>query len=476
MTSPRLASALLCASILAACSEAPVYTKPALAIPAAYKGDAAIWQPAQPADDLSRGEWWKSYNDPELNQLVLRLDAANADLAIAMAHFDQATAYAAQARSDLFPTLSAGAYTTRNRQSDRRALRSATQPSVYGDNSVGLLSNYEVDLWGRVRNLVQAGEAGAQAAAADLESVRLSLRAELANDYFALRTLDEQNSLLSSQESAYAKALQLTENRYAGGIDSALDVSRAKVQLDNAKAKHSEIKASRALYEHAIATLVGEPASGFNLPPVDSKIGIPAIPVGVPAALLERRPDIAAAERRLAAANADVGVAKAAFFPRVTLAAAAGYESTIQPGLLSAPNLFWSIGPNALFTIFDAGRRQAVVAQAEGSFKVAGAQYRATVLRAFQEVEDNLSLLSNLTIESQAIDDAVHDTGRTLNIAMNRYREGTASYLEVVTAQTAAQRAQLDELDLRRKRLQASVNLIRALGGGWKPAAAATKQ
>jgi NodT family efflux transporter outer membrane factor (OMF) lipoprotein len=473
MSHPRLASTLLCAAILAGCSEAPVYTKPAIAVPAAYKGDTAIWQPAQPADQMPRGDWWKSYDDAVLDGLILRLDAANADLAVAMGHFDQATAYAAQARSDLFPTLSAGAYTTRNQQSLHRALRSANQPSVYGDNSIGLLSSYEVDLWGRVRNLVESGEAGAQAAAADLESVRLSLRAELANDYFALRILDEQNMLLASQEAAYAKALQLTRNRYEGGIDSALDVSRAKVQLDNAKARHSEIRASRALYEHAIATLVGEPASGFAIAPAVSNLQLPQIPVGVPTTLLERRPDIAAAERRLAAANADVGVAKAAFFPRINLAAAAGYESTLQPGLLSAPNLFWSIGPNALLTIFDAGRRQAVVAQAEGSFKVAGAQYRATVLRAFQEVEDNLSLLKNLTEESQAVKDAVQDSGRTLNIAMNRYREGTASYLEVVTAQTAAQRAQLEELDLRRKRLQASVNLIRALGGGWNPASPA---
>lgn len=463
----RHAAPLLFASLLAACSQAPVYQVPVVPEPAAYKGPTAIWQPAQPADQLPRGDWWKGYNDPLLDQLVVKLDAANADLAIALGHFDEANAYAAQARSGLFPTVSAGAYMTRNRQSDTRALRSSAQPDVYGDNALGLLANYEVDLWGQVRNQVKSGEAGAQAAAADLESIHLSLRAELANDYLALRMLDAQASALAKEVDFYAKALELTQHRFEGQIASALDVSQAKVQLDTAKAKQADIAASRALYEHAIATLVGESASGFSIEPAVVDIQLPAIPVGVPATLLQRRPDIAAAERRLAAANADVGVAKTVFFPTVNIAAAAGYESAYQAGWLSAPNLFWSIGPNALMTIFDAGRRQAVVDQANAAFRVAGARYRSTVLHAFQDVEDNLSLLNHLSDESVALNQAVVDTRRTLDIAMNRYREGTASYLEVVTASAAAQQVELDELNLRRRRLQASVNLVRALGGGW---------
>ena len=466
----RLVSSVLCASMLIGCSEAPVYKTPTIPTPATYKGATTIWQTAQPADNLPRGDWWKAYDDTTLNDMVARLDAANADLAVAMAHFDQAMAYASQARAGYFPTVSAGTYVTRNKQPQHRALRSASQPTVYGDNAIGLLADYEVDLWGRVHNLVDAGEAGALAAAADLQSIHLSLRAELVNDYLALRMLDAQSRLLSDEAESYAKALVFTQNRFEGGIDSALDVSRAKVQLDMAKAKFADTTASRALYEHAIATLVGESASGFFIAPAVADIRLPAIPVGVPSTLLQRRPDISAAERRLFAANANVGVAQSAFFPRVSLAAAAGYESANQAAWLTAPNLFWSIGPNALLTIFDAGRRKAVVAQAEAAYNVAGAQYRATVLHAFQEVEDNLSLLNELTEESVDLSDAVNDTRHTLDIAMNRYREGAASYLDVVIAQASAQQVQLDELNVRNRRLQASVNLIRALGGDFDSA------
>lgn len=467
MSVMRLMVVLFCVTAQVGCALAPAYKTPAMAIPATYRGATGIWQLAQPSDGLARGDWWLRYGDPTLDHLISRLDAANVDLAIAVAHFAQASAYAAQARAGLFPTVSAGAYATRNRQSDTRALRSSSQPDVYGDNALGFSSGYELDLWGRVRNLVNAGEAGAQAAAADVESIRLSLRAQLADDYLALRIMDAQAQLLSDEVESYSNAVTLTQNRFLGEIDSALNVSRAKAQLDTAKARVSENAAERALYEHAIATLIGEPASIFSIAAAVMNLSAPEIPLGVPATLLQRRPDIAAAERRLAEANAQIGVAKAAFFPTVTLAAAGGYESTYQPALLTAPNLFWSIGPNVLLTVFDAGRRKAVVAQAEAAFDVAGGQYRATVLRAFQEVEDNLSLLNELSKESGALNDAVVETSRALNLATNLYREGAVSYLEVVTAQTAAQQAQLDELSVRERRLQASIGLIRALGGGW---------
>ncbi len=471
MSLARWAAIAVGASMLLGCSMAPTYKKPEVALPAAYKETTSIWQPAQPADSQPRGDWWKAYGDNALNDLVARLDAANADLAAAAARFDQATAYAAQARAGYAPTVGAGAFTTRNKQSTHRALRSSTQPTYYDDNSVGLLASYEVDLWGRVRNSVASGEAGAQAAADDFQSIHLSVRAELVNDYLALRMLDAQTQLLTDEVTSYTKALELTQNRFAGGIDSALDVSRAKVQLETAKAKQSDTAASRALYEHAIATLIGEPASSFTIVPAVVDIQVPAIPVGLPSTLLQRRPDVAAAERRLFAANASVGVAKSAFFPSVMLNAAGGYESTYQAGWLTAPNLFWSVGPTVFLTLFDAGRRDAIVAQAEAGYKIAGAQYRSTVLRAFEEVEDNLSLLNDLTEEGAALGEAVNDTGRALEIAMNRYREGASSYLDVVVAQASAQQVRLDELNVRRRKLQASVNLVRALGGGFDAAA-----
>lgn len=462
-------SIVLVSAAIAGCSFAPTYKKPEMPVPKAYKEAAGIWKEAKPSDRLPRGKWWAIYHDPTLDKLMDQLSAANADLAVAVAHFDEAMAYSTEANSYLYPTVDAGAHVTRNKQSVYRATRSPTSrgPIVYGDNAVGLMADYEVDLWGRVRNLAAAGEAGAQAAAEDLESVKLSLTAELADDYLSLRTLDAQSNLLSGEVAAYSKALTMTRNRFEGGIDSALDVSRAKAQLDSAQARLADITAQRALFEHAIATLVGVPASSFKLNPEIIDLTLPAVPVGVPATLLQRRPDIAAAERRLFAANARIGMAKAAFFPKIDLFASGGYEGMYQPGLLAYPNLVWSVGPSALLTIFDAGRREARVREAQAVFDAEGAKYRATVLKAFQEVEDNLALLNDLARESISLKAAVADTKHTLDLAMNRYREGAVSYLEVTVAQTAAQQAQLDELNLRKRRLQASVGLIRALGGGW---------
>ena len=467
---------LMGAVLLAGCSQAPVYKVPEVSAPANFKEVSSIWQPAVPADHLSRGSWWVAYHDATLDRLVSKLDRSNADLAVAVAHYDEAAAYAAQTRAGLFPTISAGSFETRNRQSDTRALRSSTQPSVYSDQSVGLTAKYEVDLWGRVHDLVKSGEAAQQATAADLESVRLSLRVELVNVYLDLRMLDAQTKELADEIKADTQALELTENRFKGAIASELDVSRAKVQLDRTRAKIADIASDRAVREHAIATLVGESASGFAIPAESVNLQVPNIPVKVPASLLQRRPDIAAAERRIAQSNALIGVARSAYYPSLDLAGAVGFESANRAGLVSAPNLFWSIGPSALMTILDAGRRKAVEAQAEAAFRESGAKYKATVLHAFQEVEDNLAQLHHLTDEARALDDALRDTQRTLDIAMNRYREGVASYLEVVTAQASAEQVQLDVLTLRKRRLQASVNLIRALGGGWDASSlAATK-
>jgi NodT family efflux transporter outer membrane factor (OMF) lipoprotein len=464
MTRKLVAAALLAA--LAGCSLAPEYTKPVVDVPADYK-ESGPWQPAAPADGSDRGSWWTTYDDAMLDELETQVDAANPDLAAATARYAQARSYLDEARSGQYPQVGATAYATKNRQSDNRPLRSATQPDLYSDNYVAGLLNYELDLWGRVRNLVAANEAGTQASAADLASVRLSLHAELANAYISLRGLDALSKLFDDTVDAYGKALQLTQNRHEGGIASALDVARAQTQLDTARAQRDDVLAQRALFEHAIASLVGTPASKFTLPAKLVELPIPVTPTGLPSTLLERRPDVAAAERRTAAANAEIGVARAAFFPSISLTALGGYENTGDAGWLTAPNAFWSIGPRAFLGLFDAGRREAEVARARAVCDEAGARYRSIALAAFQQVEDDLALLHRLGDEAVHEDAAVASAQRTLSLALDRYRNGAVSYLEVVEAQTAALQAQRSALAVRDRRLRASVALIRALGGGW---------
>jgi NodT family efflux transporter outer membrane factor (OMF) lipoprotein len=462
----RLAGFVLATCALAGCSLAPAYKAPLVDVPDSYK-EAGPWQTAAPADQHERGDWWRDYGDAILDDLETRIDAANPDLAAALDRYAQSRAYAAETRAGLFPEVDAIAGATHNRQSDHRPLRSASQPDEYKDNLVGAQLSYELDLWGRVRNLVAAGEATAQASAADLASVRLSLHAELANDYIALRGLDAQEKLLDDTVTAYARALDLTQNRFVGGAASGLDVARAQTQLESARAQATDVQARRALYEHAIASLVGTPASKFSLPVRVVELSQPEIPTGLPSTLLERRPDIAAAERRTAAANANIGIARAAFFPSITLSAIGGYENTGGAGWLSAPNSFWSIGPRAFLTLFDAGRREARVEQVRAAFDEAGEHYRAVTLSAFQQVEDNLALIHLLGEEARSEDAAVASAQRTLNLALDRYRNGAVSYLEVVTSQTDALQAQRRSLGLRDRELQASVGLVRALGGGW---------
>jgi NodT family efflux transporter outer membrane factor (OMF) lipoprotein len=371
--------------------------------------------------------------------------------------------------------VDSAAAATRSRQSDHRPLRSAVQPDEYADALVGAQLGYELDLWGRVRNLVAAGEANAQASAADLASVRLSLHAELADDYIALRGLDAQAQLLDATVAAYARALDLTRNRFRGGAASGLDVARAQAQLDGARAQASDVQARRALLEHAIASLVGTPASKFSLPARVVNLSAPSVPTGLPSTLLERRPDVAAAERRAAAANAQIGIARAAFFPSITLTAAGGYESGGGSAWLSAPNSFWSIGPRAFLTLFDAGRREARVAAARAALDEAGDRYRAVALDAFRQVEDDLALERLLRDEANSQDAAATAAQRALDLSMDRYRNGAVSYLEVVASQTASLQARRAALLLHDRELQASVGLVRALGGGWSAGAAASR-
>ena len=407
------------------------------------------------------------YDDTALDGLEQRVATDNPTYAGALARYDQARAYLGQAQSGLLPHLGIDSSLTRNRQSDHRPLRSANQPTFYSADTVQAELGYELDLWGRVRNTVAAGKAEVQASGDDLAYIRLSLEAELASDYMALRGYDRQAALLTETVNAFARADHVIERRFQVGIANGIETSRSGAQLAEARAQLADVAAARALTEHAIASLVGTPASSFSLMSVTAPIPIPAVPPGVASTLLERRPDVAAAERRVFAANAGIGVAKAAFFPAITLGGAAGFQNTGLPGLVSAPNVLWSIGPSAILNIFDGGRRRAELAAARANWSSATAQYRERVLTAFQQVEDNLAELHHLGDEAAAESEAVQQAATTERLSLHRYDKGAVTYLEVFTAQTTALRTRRTALDLDTRRLQASVRLIRALGGGW---------
>ena len=455
---------------LAGCSLAPTYQRPAIAVPASYKEGTGLWTAAAPADTQARGDWWQIFNDATLDGLEQHLDADNPSLSVALARYDMAHAYEGEIRSQLFPHMGVEASPSNNRQSNNRPLRGSNQPDEYDANTIQFTADYEFDFWGRVRNEVAAGKAQAQAADADLATAKLSLQSQLANLYILLRGYDIQAHILDGSLDAYHKGLTMTENRMAGGIASGLSVSRAKNQLSDAMAQAAEVTAQRALTEHAIATLIGVPASRFSLAASDIQIGLPTIPAGIPSTLLERRPDIAAAERRTFAANADIGVARAAFYPSFSLSALFGWQNTGNGSLLTAGNRMWALGPIGALSLLDGGLRHAKEREARATFDEAAGQYRVTVLNAFQQVEDNLSLLTNLSDEAHDEDDAAAAAREAAQIATNRYSEGVVNYLDVVTAQTSYLQAERNAEQVRTRRLQASVNLIRALGGGWSNA------
>lgn len=453
-------------SALAACSFAPTYQKPETATPENYK-EAGEWKTAQPADAAPRGEWWKVYGDDQLNQLQTQLGDANQNLKAAVARFSEARALARVARADYFPTIGANASYTREHPSQNKALASPTSPSNFNDYLLSADLSYEVDVWGRVRNASEAGKDAAQASAADLATLELSTRAELAMDYFSLRAADSEQIMLNETVDAYQKAFELTQNRYRGGAAAAVDVDQAQVQLENAKTQAAETTLKRSQLEHAIAVLVGMPAPQFSLAPAALNINAPAIDPGLPSQLLERRPDVAAAERRVASANASIGVAKAAYFPVFSLAAMFGVESANSSTWFDAPSKLWSFGPAALFTVFDGGRRSAQTDQARAAHEEAVANYRQSVLNAYREVEDNLVATQQLDKANASQTAAVAAAQRARTQANYRYKGGVATYLEVATAQTLALQGQLNLADIQARRLNASVLLIKALGGGW---------
>ncbi|WP_223799209.1 efflux transporter outer membrane subunit [Sphingomonas nostoxanthinifaciens] len=467
----RAIAGLLGAAALAGCSFAPAYKPPAVATPVAFKENGP-WQPAAPADTqlaTNAANWWAGFGDPTLDALEQRIAGDNPTLAGALGRYDQARAYLTQARSGLFPTIGVDAALTDNRQSDNRPLRGAGQPDLYPIDQVGGSFGYELDLWGRVRNGVRAGRAAAEASGDDAAALKLSLQAQLAAAYLTLRGHDQQMKLLSATVDAYAQANAMTDRRFQGGIANALDTGRAGAQLAEAQAQLEDVKAARALVEHAIASLVGEPASNFSIAPALIDFTQPVVPVGLPSTLLQRRPDVAAAERRMFAANATIGVTKAAFFPAISLSGQGGFQNTGIPGLLTAPNLFWSIGPSTVLTLFDGGRRRGQLAAARAGWEQATANYRAEVLRAFQETEDQLALLHHLGDEQVAEDRAMQQAALAERTATNRFTKGAVDYLDVVTAQTTALRIRRTAIDLHTRRLQATVRLIAAIGGNWQP-------
>ncbi|MEX3964584.1 efflux transporter outer membrane subunit [Paraburkholderia sp. EG286B] len=462
---------------LAACSLAPTYSPPKTVLPDSYQGTGPFVL-ARPGDQLSRGPWWEVFKDPQLDTLERELDASNPTLRAEQETYTQARDVVAEARSQLFPQLSAQAFATDNGLSKHALFHSASSGSPLEESSLGYgaAATWEPDLWGEIRNRTNYAKANAQAAAAMVASARLSLEMELADDYVKLRGLDEQHVIYTNTVRSYNEAVKLTSLRYNRQISPGLDVERARNQLAAAQAADTEIEAQRAVLEHAIAVLAGANPSTFTLAPDGlAHLSTPVVPVGVPSALLQRRPDIAAAERRMSAANAAVGVARAAFYPNIDLAASFGFEDN-GLALAALPESLWSVGASAMLPLFEGGSRRAELQQSWSTVHQAADNYRATVLDAFRQVEDELALTDKLATEYGQQRDAVTAALKVQTIAMELYTSGLDNYLNVTVAQVAALNAELSAAKVHARRLQAAVDLVGALGGGWTAAALPTPQ
>jgi NodT family efflux transporter outer membrane factor (OMF) lipoprotein len=476
-----LASALLV--LASACTVGPNYVRPSMISPDAYK-ELDGWKIARPLDGLPRGPWWEIFDDSQLNALEARVSISNQNLAVAEAQYRQARALVREARAAYFPTVTLGLGYTRLRQSTTTggssigtsatgatsigtSGSSGSSGGAFSDFQVGPDFSWELDVWGRIRRTVESNRAAAQASAGDLEAARLSFQAELAQDYFQLRTLDAQKQLLDETVSAFEKFLRLTQDRFASGVASQVDMVQAQTQLKTTQAQAIDVGVQRAQLEHAIAILMGQAPSTFTLPAAPLAATPPAIPVGVPSELLERRPDIAAAERRVAAANAQIGVAVAAFYPTITLNASSGFESSSLAKWFTAASHFWSVGPGISQTVFDGGLRHAQTDAARAAYDATVGTYRQTVLAAFQGVEDNLAALRILEEENGVQDDAVKAAQKSVDLTTNQYKAGTVSYLSVITVQTIALTNEITAIQIRGRRMAAAVLLVQALGGGW---------
>jgi NodT family efflux transporter outer membrane factor (OMF) lipoprotein len=449
------------------CAVGPKYQRPAAEVPPAYK-EVGDWKPAQPNDQNLGGNWWEIFQDSQLNALETQVNVSNQNLKAAEAQYTQARAILRYNRANYFPTVTTNPVATRNKTSANRQPHSPSFNGIsYNDFQIPFELSYQIDVWGRVRRTVESYREQAQASAADMATVNLSMHAQLALSYFQARMLDAEEQLLNSTVTEYEQALELIENRFAGGLASDVEVQQAETQLETTRAQAIDVGVARAQYEHAVAVLIGKPPSSFNLAPLPLTMPPPPIPVGLPSELLERRPDIAAVERLMASANAQIGIAKSAYYPLVNLAALGGFESGSPTTLLSGPSILWSAGPSALFTIFDVGRRRAASDQAVAAYDQAVANYRQTVLTGFQQVEDNVAALRILENEAQVQDKAVVAAQKYLELAITRYKGGVTSYLEVTTAQSAALSDEVTAVNILGRRMVDAVTLVQALGGGW---------
>jgi NodT family efflux transporter outer membrane factor (OMF) lipoprotein len=451
---------------LTGCVVGPKYHQPAVQAPAAYK-EVGDWKPAEPNDQNLGGNWWTVFQDPQLDALELQVDVSNQNLKAAEAQFQQARAALRYNRADYYPTVTAGPSATRTRVSANAPTSSLLHGATFNDFVFPFDVSYQADVWGRVRKTVESSREQAQASAADLATVNLSMHADLAVDYFQARSLDAEEQLLNTTVTQYEQALELNESRFQGGVASEVEVEQAKTILQTTRAQAIDVGVARAQFEHAVAILIGKPPAEFSLPPLPLTAPPPHIPVGVPSVLLERRPDIAAAERLVASANAQIGVAKSAYYPTISLGASGGFESSSITTLLNGPSGLWSLGLSAVGTVFDVGRRRALTDQARSAYDSQVANYRQTVLNGFQQVEDNLAAVRILENEAQVQDQAVVAAQRSLDLSITRYKGGVTSYLEVITAQNAALTDEVTAVNILGRRMANTVLLIQALGGGW---------
>jgi NodT family efflux transporter outer membrane factor (OMF) lipoprotein len=465
-------AALSLALAVAGCTVGPNYQRPATPPPPpAFKElpppnpPNGTWKQAQPSDAALRGNWWELYNDPQLNALEDKVAVSNQTLKAATEQYFQARDQVRVSRAAYYPTLSAGPSFSRTKASANQP--SAVKGLTYSSYGIQGQASWEPDFWGQIRRTVEQSRANAQASAADLANVELSVRTELAMDYFELRGLDSQQQLLDNTVTADTDFLKLTQVRLKGGVATDVDVAQAETQLESVQAQAIDIGVARSQFEHAIATLIGTSASTFSLPPMPLNLALPVIPAGVPSEILERRPDIAGAERRADAANAQIGIALAAYYPNISLSGSGGFLSDAAGTWIQGPSSLWSLGASAVETLFDAGRRHAITDQARDAYEAQTANYRESVLNAFQEVEDNLAALRILNDEASTQNAAVDSARRSLAISTNRYKGGVTTYLEVLTAQTTQLSNERTQTDITTRQFAASVQLIKALGGGW---------
>jgi NodT family efflux transporter outer membrane factor (OMF) lipoprotein len=443
-----------------ACMIGPKYHRPSVPAPPGFKEELpAGWKEAQPNDGALRGQWWKVYDDPRLDALEGQVSISNQNVLAAEAQFREARAAVRIARAGQFPTVTAALSTTRS--------GTGAAPGAHNVHTLSIDVGYQIDVWGSIRRGVAANSAIAQASAAQLQNACLLYQAELAADYFQIQGLDASWQLLETTVKSYEQYVQLTQDRRAGGIASMGDVALAQTQLETARAQLADLGVQRAQFEHAIAVLIGRPPSELSIPAAPNQSPPPASLVGIPSTLLERRPDVAAAEREVAAANEQIGIAKAAFYPSLILGASAGSNTTAILDLLSWPSRFWSVGPQLAGSLFDAGKRRAQVQLTEAAYDATVANFRQTVLTAFQQVDDSLAQLRILSEEAEITDQAVHAAQQSLEISTAQYRGGIANYLQVITAQTSLLQNQRAAVNILARRSVASVSLIQALGGGW---------